>query len=177
MKSSPVAYHPMYQIHEDGTVHSGKTDILLKPRMNDNGYYIVTLDQEQQVVHRLVALHFIPNPWGHPQVNHIDGDKSNNHVSNLEWVSAEQNSQHALATGLRKGFVHVDVRRALLARVLAGETILDVVSEVNNHPNTLSRMLREQAMKDGLIDEWTAEAKRKRKLTAVKNLEIFNARN
>jgi hypothetical protein len=125
----------------------------------------------------LVASHFIPNPYQHPQVNHKDGNKTNNHINNLEWCSAEFNAQHALKTGLRKGFVHVDVRRALLERVLQGETVLDIVGEVNNHPNTLNRMLRTQSEKDGRKDEWIAEAKRKRKLTAVKNLRIVNARN
>ncbi len=167
----------MYTIFEDGSVHSGKLDIVLTPRINPNGYLIVTLDKTPLSVHRLVAAHFIPNPYQHPQVNHKDGVKSNNHASNLEWCSAEFNAQHALKTGLRKGFVHVDLRRALLERVLQGETVLDIVGEVNNHPNTLNRMLRTQAEKDGRKDEWVAEAKRKRKLTAVKNLGIVNVRN
>ena len=53
-------------------------------------------------VHRLVASHFIPNPnpARYTQVNHIDGNKQNNHIYNLEWVSPAQNMQHAVATGL-----------------------------------------------------------------------------
>lgn len=177
MKSCKVANHEMYRLYEDGQVHSGISDFFLSARSNPNGYQVVTLNGEQLLVHRLVALHFLPNPYQHPQVNHKDGDKTNNHVSNLEWCSAEFNNQHALETGLRKGFVHVDVRRALLERVLNGETIADVVHEVGNHPNTLNRMLRLQAEKDGRGDEWKAEAKRKRKATAIKNLEIVNVRN
>ena len=177
MKSSQVAYHEMYTIYEDGSVHSGKLDILLNPRTNPNGYKAVTLDTEQLSVHRLVALHFIPNPYHYPQVNHKDGDKSNNHVNNLEWVSAEANAQHALQTGLRKGFVHVDKRRELLDRVLQGEYVADLAHEVGNHPNTLNKMLREQATKDNRSSEWQTESQRKRKQTALKNLEKINARN
>jgi hypothetical protein len=167
----------MYTIYEDGSVHSGKLDVVLAQRTNPNGYQIVTLDGEQLAVHRLVALHFLPNPYLHPQVNHRDGDKAHNHVDNLEWISVAANAQHALETGLRKGFVHVDVRRLLLQRVLDGETVADLAPEVGNHPNTLNRMLRNQAQKDGRSDEWEAEAKRKRRATALRIIEEVNARN
>lgn len=51
-------------------------------------------------VHRLIAETFIPNPDNLPYVNHKDGNKHNNHVDNLEWVTASQNSRHAIKTGL-----------------------------------------------------------------------------
>ena len=175
MRACKVAHHELYTLFENGEVHSGKQDLILVSRINQNGYQIVTLDGKQLSVHRLVALHFLPNPYGYAQVNHIDGDKTNNHVSNLEWCSAEQNAQHALKTGLRSGFVHVDVKRQLLKRVLAGEIIADVAPEVGNHPNTLTRMLRVQAKKDGLEQEWESAMAARRKNTALRNLEIINA--
>jgi len=54
-------------------------------------------------VHRIVAEHWKRNPKNYPIVNHLDGDKLNNHADNLQWCTASMNNQHALDTGLRKG--------------------------------------------------------------------------
>lgn len=71
---------------------------------NVNGYKHVKIAGKLFYVHRLVAIAFIPNPQNKPQVNHKDGNRSNNNVSNLEWVTAKENSQHALKTGLYKTY-------------------------------------------------------------------------
>lgn len=62
--------------------------------LGDNKFYLV---------HRFVALAFIPNPNNYPFINHIDGNKKNNYVENLEWCTAEQNNKHAWNTGLNDG--------------------------------------------------------------------------
>lgn len=178
MKSCKVAKHEMYIIYENGDVYSEKLGIFLKPRQNKNGYLIVTLDKEQLLLHRLVAKHFIPNPYDYPQINHIDGNKLNNDVSNLEWCTQQQNINHSLEHHLRKGFISVSTKRELLQQVLAGKTVLEVSKNFpNTHPNTLNRMLRVQAEKDGLGEQWKAEAKRKRKIIACKNLAKVNDKN
>lgn len=85
---------------------------ILKQPLNSHGYPCVTIkfkDGSQQViqVHQLIARTFIPNPNNLPQINHIDGNKQNNHVNNLEWCSARDNLLHAFRTGLNKGSHHM----------------------------------------------------------------------
>lgn len=77
----------------------------IKPVLKYNGYLQVGLrkncSRKYVSIHRLVAIHFIDNPENKTQVNHIDCNKQNNHVSNLEWVSSKENLLHAREHGLR----------------------------------------------------------------------------
>lgn len=76
----------------------------LKPTLNSNGYYHISFYvdgiQRRRPLHRIVAELFIENPLGLTCVNHIDGNKLNNCVDNLEWISLEDNTRHAAETGL-----------------------------------------------------------------------------
>ena len=94
-----VEDYPNYLIYEDGTVYSKKTKKFLKPRDNTNsGYYTVSLCKDGKhidfYIHRLVALHYIPNPHNYPCIDHIDRDKCNNHLYNLRWVNHSMNNQN-----------------------------------------------------------------------------------
>lgn len=76
----------------------------MKPRNNGLGYFQIkiTIDNEihQRYLHRIVAETFIPNPLKLEDINHIDGNKKNNNVENLEWCSHSNNIKHALNNGL-----------------------------------------------------------------------------
>jgi hypothetical protein len=73
----------------------------LARELNTNGYPTVR-KHRRVTIHRLVATAFIPNPENKPQINHIDGNKLNNRVENLEWCTCAENIRHAVITGLMK---------------------------------------------------------------------------
>ena len=86
---------------------------ILKIRKNKYGYSSIRLYNENSkqkdfTIHRLVAQAFIPNPENKPCVNHIDGNKMNNHIDNLEWCTHTENSKHSYDKGLqsKKGEKH-----------------------------------------------------------------------
>lgn len=70
----------------------------IKPYMNEKGYLKVGLSKNNRrkiyKLHRLVAEHFLPNPNNYPEINHIDFNKQNNRVDNLEWCTHKENIQH-----------------------------------------------------------------------------------
>lgn len=92
-----------YLITTNGEVIN-KNNKILKPQNNGKGYLFIRLRNKSKFyIHRLVAINFIPNPNNLPQVNHIDGNKVNNTLSNLEWCNNSLNQIHARKLGLNKG--------------------------------------------------------------------------
>lgn len=97
-------FETFYLISDLGRVFSLRTKTIRKTLLN-GGYPEVKLclgkKRIGKYIHRLLAEHFIPNPLNKPQVHHKDGNKSNNNLMNLEWVSQRDNLIHAIDTGLR----------------------------------------------------------------------------
>jgi hypothetical protein len=102
-----------YSVSDTGLVMSDKKGLILKNRLNHDGYLEVYLSFKNKCkgyrVHRLVAQAFISNPENKPQVNHKNGIKVDNRVDNLEWCTCLENVSHGWANGLfvaRRGILH-----------------------------------------------------------------------
>lgn len=125
-------YEGMYEVSDQGNVRSMdrmlknrwgmflKKGQPLKPFLTGKfrNYMAVQLSGKQFKVHRLVAEAFIPNPENKPEVNHKDGDTFNNEVSNLEWVTTQENITHAWENGL----VDIEKYRANLLKNHSSKT-------------------------------------------------------
>lgn len=101
-------FEEKYSVTTLGRVWNIRKNKWMGQSKTKSGYYYVTLSKDGKnykiKVHRLVGKSFIDNPQNKPQINHINGKKSDNRVSNLEWCTARENMQHAGDTGLNKTF-------------------------------------------------------------------------
>jgi len=104
-----IKFEGYYEVSSLGRVktlpkkQNGFKDRILKPMVNKFGYvYVMLMGRKHIFIHRLVAEAFIDNPSNKSSVNHINGVKDGNYVSNLEWVTLSENSKHAYKIGLSK---------------------------------------------------------------------------
>ena len=97
-----IRNHPDYEVNNLGDVRNKKTNRILKPQLNrTDGYYRVALNGKRYYVHRLVADAFFDEDHDKIDVNHIDGNRLNNKLSNLEWCTRKENIRHAYINGLK----------------------------------------------------------------------------
>ena len=93
-----------YQINRDGRIYN-KDKSLKKFHKNSSGYYVVDIYEkgirQRWLVHRLIATLFVDNPKKEKVINHIDGNKLNNHYTNLEWTNHSYNNKHSYDIGLK----------------------------------------------------------------------------
>lgn len=123
-----------YDINESGEIRGWfhEEPYIMKTRVNRYGYKQVCLNRKTVLVHRLVALAFVPNPNNLPTVNHIDHDRTNNHYSNLEWMTFEDNLSDAHGCKI----VCVDTGEVF-------SSIARAAKSINVHPSSLNRALKD----------------------------------
>lgn len=146
MKWKPiVGYEGIYEVSDNGEIKSLIKNRLLKPCIHKKGYLVVTLTKEKvhkhYYVHRLVATAFLDNNDCRKEVNHIDGNKKNNNVCNLEWCDGYSNRKHAYETGLRKMREQTKVKMCLLSGevVQEFESISEASRRTGIHAGNISR--------------------------------------
>lgn len=124
-----------YFVTYDGRVYSNITADYLVGNFSFDGYLRVLLKRDSGGyvtigIHRLVAMAYLPNPENKPEVNHIDGNKLNNAVWNLEWCNGWENVEHALKTGLRKSVLSDDMIHEICRRLERGDMVKSICQDL-----------------------------------------------
>jgi hypothetical protein len=137
---------PRYRISSEGAVYSTITNEIKKSFVDEKGYLRVQLYIDggaiTRKVHRLVAEAFVENPNNKPQVNHMDGNKQNNHVANLEWTTGPENMAHARALGLYSKRSDIYRLAAQFKRaILDGYYAKDIAMNHSLSPKTLRKLI------------------------------------
>lgn len=131
----------------NGGIHE-QPEIIMKGTCDNKGYLRVQLGQKTFKIHRLVAIHFIPNPNNYPQVNHKNCDKKDNRVENLEWCTNSMNQKHAWDNGLQKR-TNKNGRKIKMINQKTGEILLfksikqasDYFGGCNSYPSIIGKIL------------------------------------
>ena len=168
-------YSDFYEVSSLARFRNAKTKRIVKQHVNHEGYliYVGSLGkrglQKAFKIHKCVAETFIDNPCNHKEVNHIDGNKTNNSIANLEWCTHEENSRHCVdVLGKLKGENNV-ASKAVLAKDKSGNIVYTfesinqaseyIAKQKNQHRGWVSRSIM-RVMKgmrktyDGLIWEY-----------------------
>ena len=161
-----AGYEGIYKISPHGEIFSSYQNRLLNAWVEKTGYRAVSLWKDSKpyrhTLHTLLAKAFIPNPNQLPEVNHKNGDKQNNALSNLEWVTSAQNIQHAFANGLTSKDACVDYSKlpALVAEAISGVTLREICNRENiKQPSALRKLLLREAKRTGVEYQFIAGTK------------------
>lgn len=137
---------PDFEINKIGVIRNIKTKEVVNQFLDKDGYPIVKLrlpgGYSHTSVHKLVALTFIKNECDKPQINHIDGNKLNNSVSNLEWVTAKENISHSYDTLLNSNTTHLLVLDHLTGKEKKFRSIKLLSKLIKVHLSTLMPLIQ-----------------------------------
>lgn len=177
-----ISHNSNYEIDVQGNIFNRIKGNQLSPAKNKKVEYLqVGLWKNNKgtsyYVHRLVAQAFIPNPDNLPEVNHIDGNRQNNYVSNLEWVDRQGNAIHAVQSGLKTytNRLTQEEFEECLDMVINGMTYAELSTITPYQVPFLSTKLRKIARDIGLEDALNESLKQQRIVRAMKNLEKINS--
>ena len=154
-----IVENGLFRVYKDGLIErwSERDGWIVAPQCKtsrDGRYLAVTGmvngKQKHFYVHRLIGNAFIPNPESKPQINHIDGNGQNNHVSNLQWVTAKENIQHAYDNGLFQKIVCRICKKEVFMRKetyekrghMCGKCHANHKNDLKQLNNALSRLVR-----------------------------------
>jgi hypothetical protein len=140
MKKDIENYEGLYSVTSDGVLISNakkwvrgfKKETLIKPKVNKYSYLQAVLQSNKKtktvLIHRLVALSFIPNIENKIEVNHINGIKTDNRVENLEWVTSSENLKHAYKKGLKTQYAGKNPNARKVINIITNE-VFDCIND------------------------------------------------
>lgn len=152
-----LAYN--YYVRDNGTVFSEVSNKILSPQLDKNGYEKVAMisddgKRHRYSVHRLVLENFNPvEGMENLQVNHIDGNKRNNNLNNLEWVTCKENINHAIKNNLRAKIngaakLTADQVREIYVRAHEGESNISLGKEFKVNPDQIGKIKNQKCWKN-----------------------------
>lgn len=165
-----------YLIDETGKILSNYTDSFMCPSRDNNGYLGVSLrcyDKKLRrfQVHRLVMSVFNPiENMENLQVNHIDGNKQNNHINNLEWCTCSENHKHAFRTGLR-----TNIGLKFNQKKLTDDKVIDIFNKIKIGEK-ISSIAKEFDISIPLVNK-IKTGERYSRVTLLKNIRKYNPIN